>query len=304
MKPILSFEELCRQLEPVLGQLEEKQQADRKKKTKQTLIWGGIIVALTLVILCFMQIGTGLMIGVCLLMFMLAIVWSTSSELNQFYKQEVVSHMVATLVDNGNYFPEKGIPEALFNGMDIFSRPDRYKSEDLISGTIDKTSFYFSEAHAERREQRSNGKTTRTVWVTLFKGFLFIADFNKHFEGQTIVTRDTLIKLRGGRVKLENPAFEKKFDVYATDQVEARYILTPSLMERLLNLDEDFDGGMVVSFCDSKIMIAIDNSTNHFEVSSSQKYNTGRMFADYEMITSLIGIVDDLNLNTRIWTKE
>ena len=40
----------------------------------------------------------------------------------------------------------------------------------------------------------------------------------------------------GGRdvVKLEDPEFEKEFVVYAHDQVEARYVLSPSLMRRLL----------------------------------------------------------------------
>jgi hypothetical protein len=35
-------------------------------------------------------------------------------------------------------------------------------------------------------------------------------------------------------IRLEDPRFEKEFCVYGEDQVEARYILTPSLMERIL----------------------------------------------------------------------
>ena len=38
-------------------------------------------------------------------------------------------------------------------------------------------------------------------------------------------------------MKLENPDFEKTFDVYSTDQIEARYLLSPSMMERLLALE-------------------------------------------------------------------
>ena len=35
-------------------------------------------------------------------------------------------------------------------------------------------------------------------------------------------------------IELEDPEFMEHFRVYSTDQVEARYILSPSMMERLL----------------------------------------------------------------------
>ena len=63
-----------------------------------------------------------------------------------------------------------------------------------------------------------------------------MADFHKDFKGKTTILRDRLFKLRFGesRVKMENPDFENTFDVYSTDQVEARYLITPFMMERLL----------------------------------------------------------------------
>jgi hypothetical protein len=40
------------------------------------------------------------------------------------------------------------------------------------------------------------------------------------------------------RVKLEDPRFERRFEVYSTDQVEARYLLTPTFMERVVALNQ------------------------------------------------------------------
>ena len=37
-------------------------------------------------------------------------------------------------------------------------------------------------------------------------------------------------------VKLEDISFDKRFNVYTKDQVEARYLTTPTFMERLKNL--------------------------------------------------------------------
>ena len=65
---------------------------------------------------------------------------------------------------------------------------------------------------------------------------------NKTFKGTTIIKRDRgkvanffRSKMSGlESVKLEDPKFEKLFDVYGNDQIEARYLLTPSFMERPL----------------------------------------------------------------------
>jgi hypothetical protein len=89
------------------------------------------------------------------------------------------------------------------------------------------------------------------------------------------------------------------------DQVEARYILTPSLMERILAYKCKWKSRISLSFCDSKDYIAISMNKNLFEA---------RIFkpvADYSFMEEnlrflilLTEIVEDLNLNTRIWTKE
>jgi hypothetical protein len=37
------------------------------------------------------------------------------------------------------------------------------------------------------------------------------------------------------RIELENVEFEKIFDVYSDDEIEARRLLTPKMMEKLVN---------------------------------------------------------------------
>ena len=41
------------------------------------------------------------------------------------------------------------------------------------------------------------------------------------------------------RVRLEDPAFERAFEVFARDQIRARYLLEPNLMEAILKLGRD-----------------------------------------------------------------
>ncbi len=70
-------------------------------------------------------------------------------------------------------------------------------------------------------------------------------------------------------IKLEDPVFEKEWEVYATDQVEARYILTPALMERMLEIKRRFYGKSIeFSFFDNQVLIAVRTNKDMFETTS------------------------------------
>ena len=110
---------------------------------------------------------------------------------------------------------------------------------------------------------------------------------------------------RGELIRLEDPRFEKEFCVYGEDQVEARYILTPSLMERIMAFKNKWNKDVHLSFLDSRVYIAISMYKDLFEL---RPFKPAADYAFLEeslrFLTLLTGVVDDLNLNTRIWTKE
>jgi hypothetical protein len=61
---------------------------------------------------------------------------------------------------------------------------------------------------------------------------------NKPIKTRTIVlpNRSSLFgKNRFEKIELEDPEFEKIWDTYGEDQIEARYVLTTAFMERLKN---------------------------------------------------------------------
>lgn len=141
-----------------------------------------------------------------------------------------------------------------FRSLGLVPGWDRSKYEDRLTGDRNDTPFEFFEAHLEEKRTTTDSKgRTRTTWVTVFRGQCLIVKFHKQFSGVTKVYRDMgmlnwLAKLgqgKGQKVKLEDPVFEKAFEVYSTDQIEARYILTPDFMERLLGLERTFKGKQV-----------------------------------------------------------
>ena len=74
---------------------------------------------------------------------------------------------------------------------------------------------------------------------------------------------------RKSDVNLEDVVFSKKWKVMATDQIEARYLLTPAFMERMLKVKKLFRSRNIeFSFFDNKLLIAIHTNKNMFETAN------------------------------------
>ena len=306
----VDFDSLAQKLAPTLQVLENKRKELLRKGRSEGLIYAAIFLVVGVIALLILKLegifGLIVIVVISVIIFITCIN-NKSKIFSSFYKEEVVDEIIHAFCPNATYSPNNGVSEELFRNSALFTSPDRYHAEDLIEGCLDKTSFICSEVHAEERRTRSTKNGVQYYWEDIFKGFLFIADFHKEFQGETTVLRDSFFKIKMGvsRVKMENPDFEKVFDVFSTNQIEARYLITPSMMERMLKLDSNFKKGVTISFRNSMILVAIPDSKNRFEADVWSSLNDMSILkSDFAVLQSLLEIVDELNLNTRIWSKE
>ncbi len=244
----------------------------------------------------------------------------TTRDYRSSFKRKIIRPVIESYLEEIDYAPKEWISRHKYEESKIFLRwPDRYKGEDYIWGKKGKTDFEFSELHTQYKKTTRTKNGTRTTYHTIFKGVFFIADFHKDFKGRTLVLPDTVEGLLGkfgqmlqdvnftrpDLVKLEDPEFEDAFCVYSEDQVEARYILSTSLMRRILDYKEKFGNKIYLSFYQSRVYIALACRRNRFEArvfsSVTQPGLLKEYLADLELI---LDIIDDLNLNLRIWSKE
>lgn len=167
----------------------------------------------------------------------------------------------------------------------LVPRHDRRSFEDGISGTFHDTDFAMTEVKLERRRKSKNGDSYQTV----FRGCVMIVDFHQPFSSTTIVLRDRgwfngKRKRDLKRVGMASPKWEKMFEAYGSDQVEARVKLDPAFMERLMELEESVDGkNLRFGFFDSQLHVVIETG-NRFEPGSMFK-----PLADPRRIQRLIG---------------
>lgn len=233
------------------------------------------------------------------------------------FKEKIIRPLIHAIDPNLRFAPDAVIPRSLFEFSDLFAqRIDRFEGNDLVRGTVHGIALQFSDVHAQQRHRNAKG---REEWSTIFRGQFIVADFNKHFKGRTLVLPDTAEKIFGtlvggmlqkrvwGKdrlVKMDDPAFEKAFVVYGTDQIEARYILTHAMMARLLKLKQQAGAGLYVAFKGEKIMIAIAHDRDLFEPTLFASLLSVRQARDHiNTLKSSIGIVEELKLNEHLWSK-
>ena len=237
------------------------------------------------------------------------------------FKEQIIKQIINFIDKSLIYMPKQKISKNEFIKCNIFRHNiDRYNGDDYVEGKLEFTDVKFSEIHAEYMTTTTDSKgRTQVHWHTIFKGLLFSIDFNKNFKVKTYVLTDTaeklfgflgkklqkMNKIRGELISLENTEFESEFAVYSEDQIESRYILTPSLMENILAFKKHTKKNIQLSFIDSRLYVAVPYSNDLFEP---------KLFGDivdikyinqyYNDLNLVLELVKTLNLNTRIWTKE
>lgn len=305
-------------------------EGDRKKLIKLSITLAGTVLLAVIIVgvsNLLNAIGIGIIAAAIICIYPLfKFGMDLNSALTDYknnYKSKIVRKIVS-FVDKGlSYNPERYIEQVLFQGSKIFQeRIDRYSGDDLVTGTIDKTSISFSEIHAEyKTETRDSKGRKQTQWHTIFKGLFFMADFNKEFNsftvvmpdhaerafgkfGQTLQSLGTMFSTRE-LIKLEDAEFEKYFAVYSPNQVEARYILSPTMMEKLVEFRKSVNREIYISFNFSKVFIGVPIQEDLFEPAIMKTIlDIAPIERYYKIIELMVGIVNELDLNTRIWSKE
>ena len=138
-------------VEAVIAELEIQ-----RKKISSTKYqgWGAIIVGITIFLITasFGALIIALLFGGAVTIYGIVILYKISDEESYYksrFKNEVIGAALRTIDPSLTIEPHSGISEGEFRLSQLFTtEPDRYHTEDLISGKIDKTPFYFAEVHA------------------------------------------------------------------------------------------------------------------------------------------------------------
>ncbi|MBL4804811.1 MAG: DUF3137 domain-containing protein [Alphaproteobacteria bacterium] len=219
------------------------------------------------------------------------------------YKEEILPRL-AKLFGDFTYSLTAQIDMIKMMPSKIVPHHDKYKSEDYFAGSYKGVDIEFSEINLQ--ERRRSGKRTR--YVTVFKGLgVLLHVKNKDFYGHTIIDRNKSkisewFKQRTSsleRAEMVDPEFEAIFDAYTNDQVEARYLIDPVMIENLKGLYQEYDGEkMAAAFYKNRMLILIASKKNHFEPANiyTPATSPASILKMKHEIHQILSIIDKLSL--------
>jgi hypothetical protein len=173
---------------------------------------------------------------------------------------------------------EGGEPFELAKACRLLPSHDRARFEDYWSGHIGDIPFSLHEAWLE--ERRGSGKNRR--WVTVFRGIIMRVGYARRFHGTTLLARNNAFRrFFGGKqdsievigrqldyAAMTHPDFEDRFDIYTSDQVEARHLIDPVYVERLIALEGSYRGEDVATIFHEGSLVVTLKAGNMFESGS------------------------------------
>jgi len=194
--------------------------------------------ALTLTISIFISI-TALMVVVFLT------VWP--AELTQKVKKQLTGPVIAEL--GYQYSPQLNSfnqirGTGLARDLGLFKAHDHIGFDEFVSGERSGFVFEMLELQLIKTETHKGNQHD----VPVFWGQCFFIQFDKPFLGTTVATRRSDFmswrrRPKGlSKVRIESPVMRKKFRLSSSDQTEARYLLTPDVLERLDTLERRLKG--------------------------------------------------------------
>lgn len=200
-------------------------------------------------------------------------------DLSADFKKTVVGPIIKFSINPCmKYIPKDFVPYKDFERSELFlTKPDNYSGDDLIIGEMDDINLIMSELYVAY-ESKEPGLKEDQNWRTIFKGLFFVMNRDEAFGVNVMILPDTLQKrmghigqalqahsrMRGKLVALPDLEFEENFAVYAPDIVEAKKILTPSLIEELNAFRRESGLDVYASFKGNKIYVAINYGDKDF----------------------------------------
>lgn len=237
--------------------------------------------------------------------------------LNHF-KETLFSVSLPAIDKKIEYTSDNGLVQDQFVQSKLFTyqKIDTFKSRDYFANADKSFEGSFMDVMQVEHTQ-SNGKS-ETKYSQLFKGYLFVTDFNKQTTGETYIFPDNARMIFGEHTAerinelihrpalqlalMEDIEFEKYFAVYTTDPVEARYILSPKLIERITAFKNHFYQDVQMSFVGNKIYLAISSTDDLFAPGVfANLHDEATIEKFYERLHLLITFPEQFDLATRVW---
>lgn len=291
--------------------MEQELEQARKKALNKVLLCYSITVIIGIsIMLSIRSLGIGfgfIIIGIFIDHF---ITRKDIQNFNTLYKQNIVVMSMEKICTDVKFDMQKGIDRQVIASTNMMNMGDIFSSNDYVTGKYKNINFEMSDVEIQEESTDSEGHTT---YYTIFKGQWYIFDFNKTFKANIQVCASNFHNARRGslfakkeerfkKVELEDIEFNKDFKVYAQNELDAFYVLTPGTMTKIKEVKSKIKGRLLFCFIDDRLHVALHNNKDFFEASIFKKVNVEKAIEKTnEEISAITNFVDILSLDNDLF---
>lgn len=256
-------------------------------------------------------------------------------KLNEYIIEDIIAFVSDSNLNEIKFERKSRLSKESFEKMELFNLDTvNYDGRNFISANYNGNDMFFSDIDiftlnevVTQKDIYKDGKkyirtTKKKVRNHIFKGIYIGAKLNKKISDYIYLIPNNIkdsfiqkninkyVKYRGNKINLENLEFSKKYKVYSEDEVQARYILSLSLMEKINKIDNLFDGKKYIVFKEGRrFSICIENfsieslDNNCLPVIRNKVKELKVLAHIFEQINKLFEIYHILDLDNDLYVK-
>lgn len=217
-----------------------------------------IFIAEIIFVVAVVAVGTGLLLW-------LIIVKHAYDKFNLSFKSKYVQQVISSIegFEKLQYVPKGGFTwDDVRNAAAVNCGDKRYyDSEDLLMGEYENIRFQISDVCTRKMVRMSKKNRVEEI----FSGQMICLDqfddtkrSNGHIQ---IFEKKFMSNMIGWKaeneIQTENEIFNSRFSVFAYDEHNAYYILTPQRIEKIMHFADVMNGQVSFVFRDEKLFVAV-----------------------------------------------
>lgn len=184
------------------------------------------------------------------------------------HKKDVKSFVLKELFEKIENFNYKLVNDQIYSdifysmkSLNLFGIFDEMFLDDCLKYSNNSVDF---DIYDVSLTSVANGHKTRLERL-VFGGVLLVSNFRSEFTGRTVILPKAEKRVFPDveKVQLEDVEFNKYFNVYSSNQIEARFLLTTAFMERLLIFARNNNQKVYCVFEKGKVYIGLADQKEH-----------------------------------------
>ena len=217
-----------------------------------------IFIAEIIFVVAVVAVGTGLLLW-------LIIVKHAYDKFNLSFKSKYVQQVISSIegFEKLQYVPKGGFTwDDVRNAAAVNCGDKRYyDSEDLLMGEYENIRFQISDVCTRKMVRMSKKNRVEEIFSGQMICLVQFDDTKRSNGHIQIFEKKFMSNMIGWKVEneihTENEIFNSRFSVFAYDEHNAYYILTPQRMEKIMYFADVMNGQVSFVFRDEKLFVAV-----------------------------------------------